>query len=193
MIMGFQDGKSASAGRASRATIPRMPQLITVNGHTPQVAESAYLADNAVVAGDVRLGDRVSVWFGSVLRSEVESITIGVESNIQDLTVVHTDPGSPVVLGDRVTVGHRVVLHGCTVEDDALIGMGAVILNGAVIGRGAVIAAGAVVTAGTQVPEMSLYAGVPAKQLDRPVPEVPRINVEAYLRLAEAYRAPSER
>ena len=166
-----------------------MPTLITVNGHTPQVSESAYVAETAVVAGDVRLGDRVSVWFGSVLRSEVESITIGAESNVQDLSVIHTDPGSPVVLGERVTVGHRVVLHGCTVEDDALIGMGAVVLNGAVIGRGAVIAAGAVVTAGTHVPEMALFAGVPAKQLDRPVPDVPRINVEAYLRLSEAYQA----
>ena len=166
-----------------------MSSLITVNGLTPAVDPSAYVAPGAVLAGDVRLGARASVWFGCVLRSEVEAITIGQESNVQDLSVVHTDPGSPVVLGDRVTVGHRVVLHGCTVEDDALIGMGAVVLNGAVIGRGAVIAAGAVVTAGTVVPEMSLYAGVPAKRLDRPVPDVPRINVEAYLMLAEAYRA----
>jgi carbonic anhydrase/acetyltransferase-like protein (isoleucine patch superfamily) len=166
-----------------------MPHLITVNGLAPQIADSAYVAETAVVAGDVRPRRQGLVWFGSVLRSEVESITIGAESNVQDLSVIHTDPGSPVVLGDRVTVGHRVVLHGCTVEDDALIGMGAVVLNGAVIGRGAVIAAGAVVTAGTQVPEMSLFAGVPAKRLDRPVPEVPRINVAAYLMLSDAYRA----
>ena len=166
-----------------------MSQLITVNSLSPSVDDSAYVAPGAVLAGDVRLGARASVWFGCVLRSEVEAITIGEESNVQDLSVVHTDPGSPVVLGDRVTVGHRVVLHGCTVEDDALIGMGAVVLNGAVIGRGAVIAAGAVVTAGTVVPEMSLYAGVPAKRLERPVPDVPRINVEAYLMLAQAYRA----
>jgi carbonic anhydrase/acetyltransferase-like protein (isoleucine patch superfamily) len=166
-----------------------MSQLITVNGLTPTVDAGAYVAPGAVLAGDVRLGARASVWFGCVLRSEVEAITIGEDSNVQDLSVVHTDPGSPVVLGDRVTVGHRVVLHGCTVEDDALIGMGAVVLNGAVIGRGAVIAAGAVVTAGTVVPEMSLYAGVPAKRLERPVPDVPRINVEAYLMLSEAYRA----
>ena len=107
--------------------------------------------------------------------------------NIQDLSVVHTDPGSPVVLGERVTVGHRVVLHGCTVEDDALIGMGAVVLNGAVIGRGAVVAAGAVVTAGTQVPEMALVAGVPAKVLDRPVSDVPRPNVEGDVLLSGLY------
>lgn len=165
-----------------------MPHLITVNDLAPQVPASAFVAANAVLAGDVRLGERVSVWYGCVLRSEVDSITIGADSNVQDLTVVHTDPESPVVLGERVTVGHNVVLHGCAIEDDALIGMGAVVLNGAVIGRGAVVAAGAVVTAGTQVPEMTLYAGVPAKRLDRPVPEVPRINVEAYLRLSAAYR-----
>lgn len=165
-----------------------MPSILTVNDLTPQIPAGAYIAATAVVAGDVRLGERVSVWFGSVLRSEVESITIGADSNVQDLSVLHTDPGSPVVLGERVTVGHRAVLHGCTVDDDALIGMGAVVLNGAHVGRGAVIAAGAVVTAGTQVPEMSLFAGVPAKLLDRPVPDVPRINVAAYLQLAEAYR-----
>ena len=165
-----------------------MPTLITVNGLTPSLDETAFVADNAVLAGDVRLGRRASVWFGCVLRSEVEAITIGEDTNVQDLSVVHTDPGSPVVLGDRVTVGHHVVLHGCTVEDDALIGMGAVVLNGAVIGRGAVVAAGAVVTQGTQVPEMALVAGVPAKVLERPVPDVPRINVAAYLMLADAYR-----
>lgn len=166
-----------------------MPNLITVNGLTPQVDPSAFVAGGVFLAGDVHLGARSSVWFGCVLRSEVERITIGQETNVQDLTVMHTDPGSPVVIGDRVTVGHRAVLHGCTVEDDALIGMGAVVLNGAVIGRGAVVAAGAVVPQGMQVPEMALVAGVPAKVLDRPVPDVPRINVEAYLKLADAYRA----
>ena len=166
-----------------------MSKLITVNGLTPQVDPSAFVAEGVFLVGDVHLGARSSVWFGCVLRSEVERITIGQETNVQDLTVVHTDPGSPVVIGDRVTVGHRAVLHGCTVEDDALIGMGAVVLNGAVIGRGAVVAAGAVVPQGMQVPEMSLVVGIPAKVLDRPVPDVPRINVEAYLQLAEAYRA----
>lgn len=165
-----------------------MATVLTVNNLTPAIDPGAFVAETAVVAGDVRLAAGASVWFGCVLRSEVDSITVGADTNIQDLSVVHTDPGSPVVLGDRVTVGHRVVLHGCTVEDDALIGMGAVVLNGAVIGRGAVVAAGAVVTQGMQVPEMALVAGVPAKVLDRPVPDVPRINVEAYLMLSAAYR-----
>ena len=165
-----------------------MATVITVNDRTPAIDEGAFVAETAVIAGDVRLAAGASVWFGCVLRSEVEAITIGRDTNVQDLSVIHTDPGSPAVLGDRVTVGHRVVLHGCTVEDDALIGMGAVVLNGAVIGRGAVVAAGAVVTQGMQVPEMALVAGVPAKVLDRPVPDVPRINVEAYTMLSAAYR-----
>lgn len=160
----------------------------TVNGLTPQIDERAYLAPGAVVAGDVRLAAGVSVWFGCVLRSEVSSVTIGEDSNVQDLSVVHSDPDFPVVLGQRVTVGHRVVLHGCTVEDDVLIGMGAVVLNGAVLGAGSVVAAGAVVTAGTQVAPGTLVAGVPAKVLDRPVPEVPRLNVAGYVLLSHAYR-----
>ena len=166
----------------------RVP-LICVNDLSPAVDPSAFVAEGAVLAGDVRLAPRASVWFGCVLRSEFEAITIGADSNVQDLSVVHTDPGSPVVLGDRVTVGHRVVLHGCTVEDDALVGMGAVVLNGAVVGAGAVVAAGAVVTQGMQVPPMSLVAGVPAKVLDRPVPDVPRINVEMYVALSAMYRS----
>ena len=92
-----------------------MATVLTVNDHTPAIDESAFVAETAVIAGDVRLGPRASVWFGSVLRSEIESITVGADTNIQDLSVVHTDPGSPVVLGERVTVGHHVVLHGCTI------------------------------------------------------------------------------
>ncbi len=165
-----------------------MPTVLTVNGHTPRIAQGAFLADTAVVAGDVDLADGVSVWFGTVIRSEHESVTIGADCNIQDLTAVHTDPASPVVLGERVTVGHRCVLHGCVIEDDVLVGMGAVVMNGAHVGRGALIAAGAVVTEGTSIPEMSLAVGVPAKVIDRPVPDVPRSNVAGYLDLAERYR-----
>jgi carbonic anhydrase/acetyltransferase-like protein (isoleucine patch superfamily) len=166
-----------------------MPTVLSVNDSTPQIADDAFVASNAVVAGKVTLGAKSSVWYGCVLRAEVEPITIGRSSNIQDLSVVHTDPGSPVVVGARVTVGHRVVLHGCTLEDDVLIGMGAVVMNGAVVGAGAVIAAGAVVTTGTIVPPGTLAAGVPAKPMDRPVPDVPRLNVAAYEYLAGLYRA----
>ncbi|HWH29590.1 MAG TPA: gamma carbonic anhydrase family protein [Mycobacteriales bacterium] len=165
-----------------------MTQLITVNGHTPRVDPTAFVAPGAVVAGDVRLGARSSVWFGCVLRSEVESVTIGEQTNVQDLTVVHTDPGSPVVLGDRVSVGHRAVLHGCTIEDDVLVGMGAVVLNGARIGRGALIGAGAVVTQGTEVPSGAMALGVPARVVQQPAPGPPYPNVAGYLMLAEGYR-----
>ncbi|HSP39010.1 MAG TPA: gamma carbonic anhydrase family protein [Frankiaceae bacterium] len=166
-----------------------MATLLTINDSTPQIAEDAFVASNAVVAGKVTLGPKSSVWYGCVLRAEIEPITIGASSNIQDLSVVHTDPGSPAVIGERVTVGHRVVLHGCIIEDDVLIGMGAVVMNGALVGAGAVIAAGAVVTTGTLVPPGTLAAGIPAKPLERPVPPVPRINVAAYEHLADLYRA----
>src|SRR3954452_12571852 len=165
-----------------------MPRLLTVNDATPTLADDAFVAANAVVAGRATLGPKASVWYGCVLRAEMEPIVIGASSNIQDLSVVHTDPGSPVTVGERVTVGHRVVLHGCTIEDDVLIGMGAVVMNGAVVGAGAVIAAGAVVTGGTQIPPMTLAAGVPAKALERPVPDVPRLNVAAYEYLSGLYR-----
>lgn len=165
-----------------------MSTVLSVNGHRPRIAEGAFLAQTAVVAGDVELAGGVSVWFGTVIRSEHERVTIGANSNLQDLTVVHTDPEAPVVVGERVTVGHRCVLHGCTLEDDVLVGMGAVVMNGAHVGRGALVAAGAVVTEGTVVPEMSLAVGVPAKVIDRPVPEVPRHNVAGYLDLAARYR-----
>lgn len=166
-----------------------MAHLVTVNGLTPQIAEGAFVARGATVAGDIHLADGVSIWFGCVLRAEQAPVTVGRDSNLQDLTVVHTDAGFPTTVGERVTVGHRAVLHGCTVEDDALIGMGAVVLNGAVIGEGALVAAGAVVREGMQVPPRSLVAGVPAKVLEgRPVPDVPRPNVAGYLHLADLYR-----
>lgn len=166
-----------------------MPRIVTVDGMTPDLAADAYVAPGATVAGDVTLAAGASIWFGCVLRAEKAPVTVGHDSNLQDLTVVHTDEGFPTTIGDRVTVGHRALLHGCTVEDDALIGMGAVVLNGAVIGRGALVAAGAVVREGMQVPPMTLVAGVPAKLLEgRGVPEVPRANVANYLELAALYR-----
>lgn len=165
-----------------------MSHVLSVNGHSPQLDAGVFLADTAVVAGNVVIGRASSVWYGSVVRSEIAEIWIGEESNIQDLSVVHTDPWSPVVIGDRVTVGHQVVLHGCTIEDDVLVGMGAVIMNGATIGEGAVVAAGAVITENTIVPPRTLAVGTPAKVVERPVPEVPRINVEAYLRISDMHR-----
>lgn len=170
-----------------------MPHVLSVNGHDPEIHPDAYLAETAVVAGKVTLGRRSSVWYGTVVRSEVADIVVGEDSNIQDLSVVHTDPWSPVHIGYRVTIGHRVVVHGCTIEDDVLVGMGAVIMNGAVIGEGAVVAAGAVVTENTVVPPRTLAVGVPAKVLERPVPDTPRINVEAYLHISKMHDEAIER
>ncbi|MDX1657439.1 MAG: gamma carbonic anhydrase family protein [Nitriliruptorales bacterium] len=166
-----------------------MSRILTVNGHTPDLADSAFVAETAVLAGRVSLAAGVSVWFGTVIRSERDRIEVGEDTNVQDLTVMHSDPGAPTIIGARVTIGHRAVLHGCTVEDDALIGMGAVVMNGALVGAGAVVAAGAVVTEGTEIPPRTVAAGVPARVLDGvEVPPVPRHNVASYRELADWYR-----
>jgi carbonic anhydrase/acetyltransferase-like protein (isoleucine patch superfamily) len=166
-----------------------LPTILSVDGHRPQIDQRAFLAETAVVAGDVQLAAGASLWFGCVVRSEKATVTIGVDTNLQDLTVVHTDADFPTRIGDRVTVGHRAILHGCTVEDDALIGMGAVVLNGAVVGAGAIVGAGAVIREGMHVPPRTLAVGVPAKILEgREVPPAPRPNVANYLALADHYR-----
>lgn len=141
------------------------PFFGALDGHRPGISPDAFIAPATVVVGRVRIGARSSVWYGSVLRGDDEEILIGEDTNIQDLSLMHADPGFPAVLGDRVTVGHRVIVHGATVQDDVLIGMGAILLNGAKIGSGSVVAAGAVVTPGTEVPEGSLVAGLPGKVL----------------------------
>lgn len=140
-----------------------MSLLLPFNGHSPAIAPSAWVAPNVTLIGAVTLDDQASVFYGSVLRGDTDSITIGAGSNIQDNVSVHCDAGLPTVVGARVSVGHSAVLHGCTVEDDCLIGMGATVLNGAVIGTGSLVAAGAVVLEGTIIPPGSLVAGVPAK------------------------------
>jgi carbonic anhydrase/acetyltransferase-like protein (isoleucine patch superfamily) len=165
-----------------------VPRILTVNDRTPAVADALFVADDVTIAGDVRLAPGVSVWFGSVLRSERSTITIGRDSNVQDLTVIHTDEGRETRLGERVTVGHRVILHGCVIDDDALIGMGATILNGAHVGAGAIVGANALIPEGMHVPENTLAVGVPARLVDKELPPLPRPNVASYLALAEAYR-----
>jgi carbonic anhydrase/acetyltransferase-like protein (isoleucine patch superfamily) len=129
----------------------------------PHVAESAFVAAGAVLVGTVHLAEKSSVWYNAVLRAEAEAIRIGPGSNLQDNVSCHVDAGFPLTVGREVSVGHGAVLHGCTVEDGALIGMAATVLNGAVIGAGSLVAAGAVVLEGTIVPPGSLVAGVPAK------------------------------
>ena len=137
--------------------------IYTINGHTPQVDKAAFVADNAVLAGDVTLAEGSSVWYGAVLRADTGRITIGAGSNVQDNAVLHTGPGLDVVVGRNVSIGHSAVVHGCTVGDDCLIGMHATVLNGAVIGDGALVAAGALVTENAVIPAGSLVVGVPGK------------------------------
>ncbi|MEU4477902.1 gamma carbonic anhydrase family protein [Micromonospora sp. NPDC023966] len=137
--------------------------VIDFGDRRPEIHPEAWTAPGATIVGSVRLAPGASVWYGCVLRADTADISIGAGSNIQDGCVVHADPGFPAVVGTGVSVGHRAVLHGCTIEDDVLIGMGAVILNGARIGSGSLVAAGAVVPEGTVVPRGSLVAGLPAR------------------------------
>ena len=150
-------------------------------GALPKVADSAYIDASAQVIGDVIVGERSSVWPNATVRGDVNSIRIGEETNVQDNSVLHVDQGDfPLTLGNRVTVGHSVVLHGCTVGDDTLIGIGAIVLNGATIGPGSVIAAGAVVPEGMQIPAGSMVMGVPAKiRREVTVEEKERFRVNA--------------
>lgn len=128
-----------------------------------QVAPSVWIAPGAVVLGDVTIGEAASVWFNAVVRGDTEQIIIGRQTNVQDLCMLHADPGQPCQLGDRVTLGHGAIVHGAIVEDDCLIGMRSVVMNGARIGTGSIVGVGAVVTEGTIIPPRSLVLGLPGK------------------------------
>ncbi len=133
-------------------------------GRTPRIAASAFLAEGSVVVGDVEIGESSSLWFGTVVRGDVNHVRIGARTNVQDLSVVHvTSRTHPTVIGDDVTVGHRAVLHGCTIKDRCLVGIGAIVLDGAVVGPDAMIGAGALVPPGMVVPPGALVLGAPAK------------------------------
>jgi carbonic anhydrase/acetyltransferase-like protein (isoleucine patch superfamily) len=167
-----------------------MTNLIPFRGRTPDTGAAAFTAPTASLIGEVTLGTSASVFYGATVRADTASIRIGSGTNLQDNVVVHADPGYPARIGDRVSVGHGAVVHGCTIEDDCLIGMGATVLNGAVIGSCSLVAAGAVVLEGTVVPPRSLVAGVPAKvrrALDDAEVQAIRDNAERYIRLAEEH------
>lgn len=137
--------------------------IYALGNKAPQLADSVWVADNAVIVGDVRLADDASVWWNTVLRGDNDTITIGTASNIQEGSTLHTDLGIPLVVGQRVTVGHMVMLHGCTIGDDSLIGIGAIILNRAVIGRECLIGAGTLIPEGKSIPDRSVVMGSPGK------------------------------
>ncbi len=164
---------------------------VPFDGHRPDVSPTAWVAPNATLIGNIRIGENSSVFYGAVARADMDSITIGAGTNLQDNVVVHTDTGTPTVVGDGVSVGHAAVLHGCTVEDDCLIGMSATVLNRAVIGRGSLVAAGSVVLEGTVIPPGSLVAGVPAKvrrALEPDELDHVRQNAAHYVALSRAHR-----
>ena len=156
------------------------------------IHRSAFIAPGAVVLGDVTLGARASVWYGAVLRGDMAPIRVGEATNVQDGSIIHVDEGLPATIGARVGIGHRAVLHGCTVEDECLIGMGSILLNDARIGTGSVVAAGAVVPEGMVVPPGSLVVGVPGRVV-RPVDAILQQRIrgtwEHYIAEAERHRA----
>jgi carbonic anhydrase/acetyltransferase-like protein (isoleucine patch superfamily) len=137
--------------------------LYQLGDDTPDIADTAWVADSAQVMGAVTLADNASVWFGAILRGDTEHLTIGTNSNVQDGTVIHADRGYPVTVGENVTIGHQVMLHGCTIGDGSLIGIGAVVLNGAKIGKGCLVGASALITEDKEFPDGSMILGSPAK------------------------------
>lgn len=164
--------------------------ILDFEGKTPKIGKDVFVADSARVIGDVKLDDEASIWYGAVLRGDIGSIIIGKRSNIQDNSVLHiTPPEYPVVIGNDVTVGHGVILHGCTIGSRSLIGMGAVVLDGVEIGEESIVAAGAVVPPGKKFPSRSLIMGVPAKV----VRKIEDKEVEAILKNAEEYVKLSKR
>ncbi|MEE1768253.1 MULTISPECIES: gamma carbonic anhydrase family protein [unclassified Streptomyces] len=170
--------------------------LITgMGGKEPDIDADAFTAPTSVVIGEITMAAGSSLWYHAVLRADCGPIVIGADSNIQDNCSVHVDPGFPVTVGERVSVGHNAVLHGCTIEDDVLVGMGSTVLNGARIGAGSLIAAQALVPQGMQVPPGSLVAGVPAKvkrQLTEEELEGIKFNAVGYVELAKAHRQAHE-
>ncbi|HET9064677.1 MAG TPA: gamma carbonic anhydrase family protein [Gemmatimonadales bacterium] len=157
----------------------------------PTIDPSAWIAPNATVLFDVTIGARSSIWYQTVMRGDADRIVIGSDCNVQDLTMVHVDEGVPCLIGSRVSIGHRAIIHGCTLEDDTLIGMGAILLNGAVVKRGAVVGAGALVREGQVIEADTLVVGSPARMVRRVDAELARrreATWEHYVRQMERHR-----
>lgn len=157
----------------------------------PTVADSAWVADSAQVMGDVTLGADSSVWFGAIIRGDMDTITVGAGSNIQDGSILHADHNMPLTIGENVTVGHQVMLHGCTIGDGSLIGIQAVVLNGAKIGKNCLVGAGALVTEGKEFPDGCMILGSPAKavrQLSEAQLEGLKMSAQHYIGNARRYK-----
>ena len=165
--------------------------IFQLDDSTPAIHGSAWVADSAQVIGQATLGEDCSVWFGVVARGDVEAISVGKGSNIQDNSVLHADPGSPLVIGEHVTVGHQVMLHGCTIGDGSLIGIQAVVLNGAKIGRNCLVGASALVTEGKEFPDGCMILGSPARAVRQLSPEQIeglKMSAENYIDNARRYK-----
>ncbi|MBI4727060.1 gamma carbonic anhydrase family protein [candidate division TA06 bacterium] len=163
----------------------------------PKISPKAFVAETAVIIGDVEVGEKSNIWYGVTIRADINHIRIGAETNIQENTVIHVDLNDrglgdcATTVGDRVTVGHGAILHGCKIEDDCLIGMGAIVLSGARIGAGSVVAAGALVKEGRQIPPRSMVMGMPAevkRQLPEEAVEKIRASAKHYVELAEEHK-----
>ncbi|MFT5886513.1 MAG: carbonic anhydrase/acetyltransferase-like protein (isoleucine patch superfamily) [Arcticibacterium sp.] len=161
-----------------------MATILPVKGISPTITDSCWLAPNATVVGDVKMGEDCTVWFNAVLRGDVNAIRMGDKVNIQDGAVIHcTYEKTETIIGNNVSIGHNAILHGCQVEDEVLIGMGAIVMDGAVIGKNAIIGAGAIVTSNTRVPSGTIWVGNPAKFLKAVSPEAG----EVFMRTADNY------
>ena len=164
--------------------------IYSLDGVRPDIADNAYVAPSAQIIGNVKMADHSSVWFGAVIRGDNDLIEIGARTNIQDNSVLHTDPGIPLIIGDGVIVGHRVMLHGCKIGENTLIGIGATILNGAVIGKNCIIGAHSLITEGKVIPDGSMVVGSPGriiKSLTEQHFQMLQINSEVYVANAKRF------
>jgi carbonic anhydrase/acetyltransferase-like protein (isoleucine patch superfamily) len=164
--------------------------IYSLDGVRPDIADNAYVAPSAQIIGNVKMADHSSVWFGAVIRGDNDLIEIGARTNIQDNSVLHTDPGIPLIIGDGVIVGHRVMLHGCKIGENSLIGIGATILNGAKIGKNCIIGAHSLITEGKVIPDGSMVVGSPGriiKSLTEQHFQMLRINSEVYVANAKRF------
>ena len=162
-----------------------MPVILPVKGISPQIPESCFIAPNATIVGDVIMGNDCSIWFNAVVRGDVNSIRVGNRVNIQDGVILHgTYKKTSVHIGDDVSIGHRAIVHGCTIQDKVLIGMGAIVMDNAEIGKNSIIAAGAVVTEGTKVESGTIYGGIPARKIKNIPPDLITGQIE---RVAKHY------
>jgi len=157
----------------------------TINGNTPKIGEDCFIAENAVIVGEVSMGNQCSVWYSAVLRGDVHYIKLGNKVNIQDGAVIHaTYKKSPTTIGNNVSIGHNAIVHGCTIHDNVLVGMGSIVMDDCIVESNSIIAAGAVVTKGTHVPSGTIFAGRPAKKIKDISPELSSGEID---RIAESY------